>query len=213
MLTIGLAKMGMRVVELFRYLGMVRIMCWNIRGLNAPNKQREVKSLCRNEEVGLVGLLETKVKRNKIVDIATKIFEGWQYITNLDAHYNGRVLIGWRPDFYNIVPIIIDAQIVTCEVKYIPTQITCIISFVYAFNTKEERKTLWTELITQSNKSGLPWLVVGDFNLVLSSEDRLGGNLVTWEEVIDFKTFLDTCGLMELAHGGQRYTWNDKGSD
>ncbi|XP_070038256.1 uncharacterized protein LOC142167387 [Nicotiana tabacum] len=118
------------------------------------------------------------------------MFEGWNYITNLEAHYNGRVLIAWRPD-YN-------------KVNYI-------ISFVYAFNTKEERRTLWQEIITLSSGSIKAWLVVGDFNSVLSSEDRMGGNPVTWAELVDFKTCIYKSGLMELAHNGQIFTWNDKG--
>lgn len=33
------------------------ILCWNVRGLNVPNKQKEVILLCQRENVGLVALL------------------------------------------------------------------------------------------------------------------------------------------------------------
>ncbi|KAK6779932.1 hypothetical protein RDI58_022116 [Solanum bulbocastanum] len=62
----------------------------------------------------------------------------------------------------------------------------------------------------QSTRSPIPWLVIGDFNSVLNSEDRLGGNPVTWAEVIDLQTCIDTCSLVDLAHNGPRYTWNDR---
>lgn len=38
------------------------ILRWNVRGLNAPNKQREVVLLCEHENIGLAALLEIKVK-------------------------------------------------------------------------------------------------------------------------------------------------------
>ncbi|KAH0696002.1 hypothetical protein KY289_013484 [Solanum tuberosum] len=83
-------------------LRIVNMLSWNVRGLNGPNKQKEVKLLCSEEHVGLVGLLETKIKSNKIDQVADKLFGGWSYITNLVEHYNGRIWIIWRPDYYKV---------------------------------------------------------------------------------------------------------------
>lgn len=55
---------------------MDNLLCWNIRGLNGPNKQREVNILCNNERIGLLGLVETKIKANKITEKANSIFSG-----------------------------------------------------------------------------------------------------------------------------------------
>lgn len=87
--------------------------------MNAPNKQKEVKLLCNEERVGLVGLLETKIKMNKIEQVAATLFGGWKYLTNLDHHYNGRIWITWKPDQYHLVPVSMN-QAVTCEATYLP---------------------------------------------------------------------------------------------
>lgn len=71
-------------------------------GLNAPNKQKKIKLLCNEERVGLIGLLETKIKRDKIDQVMGKLFGGWQFISNLDCHYNGRIVVLWRDDLYKI---------------------------------------------------------------------------------------------------------------
>ncbi|XP_009594786.2 uncharacterized protein [Nicotiana tomentosiformis] len=42
--------------------GMVNCLAWNVRGLNAPNKQREVKLLCNKVRAGLICLLVTNLK-------------------------------------------------------------------------------------------------------------------------------------------------------
>lgn len=52
---------------------MVHFLSWNVRELNAPNKQKEVKLLCNEEKVGLIGLLETKIKKDKMDQLADKI--------------------------------------------------------------------------------------------------------------------------------------------
>lgn len=41
---------------------MVRVLSWNVRGINSPQKQDEVRKFILKLEVGLVGVLEHKVK-------------------------------------------------------------------------------------------------------------------------------------------------------
>lgn len=88
--------------------------------------------LCHEEKPGIIGLLETKVKKDRVDQIVGKMFNGWSYITNFNSHYNG----------YRVTPVLITVQVVSCEVFYVPLQMKFGISFVYAFNTREERKGL-----------------------------------------------------------------------
>lgn len=68
--------------------------------------------------------------------VAAKMVGGWPYVTTLGHHYNERIWITWRPDFYHLVSINMNAQAVTCSVKYSPFQASFTITYVYAFNTK-----------------------------------------------------------------------------
>lgn len=144
-------------------VGMASMMSWNVRGLNAPNKQGEAKLLCNEEQIGLVGFLETKIKVNKIDQIATQMFSGWPYFTNLSCNYNGRIWVTWRPDYHAVVPVTMSSQIITCEVVYIPLQVSYFLSFVYAHNIKEERKELWSSIAAHHASCTKPWMLVGDF--------------------------------------------------
>lgn len=49
--------------EIRPHTGMINILCWKVRGLNSPNKHREVKILCNEVKAEIVGLLETKIKK------------------------------------------------------------------------------------------------------------------------------------------------------
>ncbi|XP_070021780.1 uncharacterized protein [Nicotiana sylvestris] len=179
-------------------------------GIHIPNKQKEVKLLCNEERVGLVGLLETKIKSNRIEKLANNMFVGWKYLTNLEYHYNGRIWITWRPDYYKVILMSMLAQVIKCEVHHIPLQMTFELCYVYALNTREERKDLWDKLVSHSRRCTRPWMVLGDFNTILKTEDIIGRNPVTWAEVKDFHNCVVECGLLELPAQGNRYYWNDK---
>ena len=53
---------------------MDNIASWNIRGLNWPNKQEDVKIFLHSNKIGLVGLLETKIKEKNIQKVAARMF-------------------------------------------------------------------------------------------------------------------------------------------
>jgi len=56
---------------------VARICSWNIRGLNGPNKQEDVKIFLHEKNIGLVGLLEIKVKEKNVEKVANKLLQGW----------------------------------------------------------------------------------------------------------------------------------------
>lgn len=65
---------------------MANILCWNIRRLNWPNKQEDVRLFLQTNQVGLVGLIETKVKEKNVSHIATRTFPGWEWLHNFSLN-------------------------------------------------------------------------------------------------------------------------------
>lgn len=49
----------------------------------------------------------------------------------------------------------------------------------------------------------------GDFNAVLSMEDRLHGYTVTGAEIADFKQCVENNSLLEVRAVGPQYTWHN----
>ena len=80
----------------------MNIASWNIRGLNWPNKQEEVKLFLHHHNIGWLGLLETKVKPTKMNAIASNIFPGWNWINNFHEHPGGPIWIAWHPGQYAV---------------------------------------------------------------------------------------------------------------
>lgn len=64
---------------------------------------------------------------------------------------------------------------------------------------------LWDDLKGFSNGlAGSPWLILGDFNAVLYSEDRINGNSVSAAETKDFQELIDSTGLYERVVDGPK---------
>ncbi|XP_015075531.1 uncharacterized protein LOC107019625 [Solanum pennellii] len=55
-----------------------------------------------------------------------------------------------------------------------------------------------------------PWLIVGDFNAILSTKDKLDRVPVTNNEIKDFAECLRDMGVNELQWKGNYYTWTNK---
>ncbi|KAH0771764.1 hypothetical protein KY290_015745 [Solanum tuberosum] len=59
-------------------------------------------------------------------------------------------------------------------------------TIVYAKCSAGERLELWDELYSINYNLSMPWLVGGDFNVILSNEEKIGGLPVYPQEVEDF---------------------------
>jgi len=61
---------------------MDSIIAWNIRGLDWPSKQEDLKAFLRTNKVGMIGLIETKIKMTNDRIVATRSFLGWRLDNN-----------------------------------------------------------------------------------------------------------------------------------
>ncbi|XP_019248642.1 PREDICTED: uncharacterized protein LOC109227903 [Nicotiana attenuata] len=89
------------------------------------------------------------------------------------------------------------------------TQFKAQLSVVYAQNDGHKRKSLWRDLRQINISSQEVWLLSGDFNNVLSSEDRIRSP-VTAAEVAGLKGIIDDLQLTPLRAKGWHYTWTNK---
>ncbi|POO04030.1 Endonuclease/exonuclease/phosphatase [Trema orientale] len=55
-----------------------------------------------------------------------------------------------------------------------------------------------------------PWLVMGDFNEILSHEDKSGGSLRSEHSMTAFRNVIDLCCLRPLDYTGVKFTWEKK---
>ena len=65
--------------------------CWNIRGLNDPMKQAEVRRFLREEKLSLCGLVETKVRDSNFLRVSRSINPSWKFFCHSGVIPFGRI--------------------------------------------------------------------------------------------------------------------------
>jgi hypothetical protein len=98
---------------------------------------------------------------------------------------------------------------------HIDTEITepdgfiCTYTGIYGEAKKEERVKTWKLLRTLKNQNNKPWLVVGDFNEILHSWEKVGGAPKPQQQMDRFKETLEECGLDDLGFVGDPFSWRN----
>ncbi|XP_061351262.1 uncharacterized protein LOC133296317 [Gastrolobium bilobum] len=97
--------------------------------------------------------------------------------------------------------------------QYILTRITFhnkkpfLFSAIYANPRLEKRKELWDTVRRQHAMIQEPWMLAGDFNDIVSTEEKRGGAPVDLNVCATFGSVLDNCQLLDLGYSGPLFTW------
>ncbi|KAG5549291.1 hypothetical protein RHGRI_014597 [Rhododendron griersonianum] len=86
-------------------------------------------------------------------------------------------------------------------------------SFIYGSPNREGRDQVWDDLMGIGRTEILPWLCIGNFNEILSSEDKMGGNNPNPARFTSFHGMLSVCGLFDLGFKGPKFTWRNNRRD
>lgn len=105
-------------------------------------------------------------------------------------------------------------QWITCQASDISTNESIFISFVYGHNNPADRKSLWAYLQRQSSIYALqPWVILGDFNAILSTNDRMGGSQHWPNYMDDFHLCTQQASLINVPYSGIHLTWHNGQKD
>lgn len=122
----------------------------------------------------------------------------------------GRIWLLWKEKMVQVHIVMAGDQLVHCKVKDKSSQFTCDITFVYGKNTIAERRNLWEQIRQIHNNMQEAWLVIGDFNSVLTVDDRINGQPVQQAELMDFQRFIADTGLGQLNRKSCQWSWCNK---
>ncbi|KAK8951856.1 hypothetical protein KSP39_PZI003968 [Platanthera zijinensis] len=193
---------------------MSSLLIWNCRGARKKETGNYLRSLIHTHDVGLVGLLETKVELLTRRDIDAIAGRNWEFFHQPAAGKSGGILILWRRDIINvtIVQAMNQCVIVTAT---LPDHRQWLIAFVYANKAYHVRRQAW-ELLAAHNGTSLPMIVGGDFNCLLRSDDKSG--LSPFHYTIgsrEMDEWITSSALHELHYTGPAFTWcnNKPGPD
>ena len=72
-----------------------------------------------------------------------------------------------------------------------------------------KRYESWNLLAFLNNQLHLPWLCLGDFNEILSMNEKFGGANRPQQQMDSFREIVNCCGFHDLGYCGPNYTWSN----
>ena len=186
---------------------MDRILSWNVRGINLAQKQYTVKHFLHKYHVGLVGLLEHKVKLPNLGKLYQRVFPNWCFSSNASYHNGGRIILAWNPGSFSVSIQAASSQFMHCFIQPVSGMPSFFCTFIYAFNDSSNREVLWKDLKALNTQDA--WILCGDFNCVMSNDERVGSP-VRNTEIVDMCDCMHFCSMEDIKSVGNFYTWNNK---
>jgi exonuclease III len=188
----------------------MNLFIWNVKGLNHPSKQKEVQRFVRSKKIGLVCLVETKLKEANAGAISSTLFPDWEFSYNYEHHYLGRIWLCWSREDFVVTILHKSDQCITCIVHSIKEKVCWHQTYVYCSNNPIERRILWQHLLSiKLRMVAGPWLLCGDFKSVRFLEEKWGlGSLNSYQ--LEFHDCLNTLEVVDLNFSGCFFTWSNK---
>lgn len=86
-------------------------------------------------------------------------------------------------------------------------------SFIYGDSDYKQRRSLWDYLLSLAEARDAAWFITGDFNDMLSNEDKTGGPERAEGSFLDFRTFFAEGDQFDLQHSGDPLSWRGQRED
>ncbi|XP_074303039.1 uncharacterized protein LOC141637461 [Silene latifolia] len=137
------------------------------------------------------------------------MFDGWCVTTNCHTHKGGRVWLLWKPQLFDVWVLHYDPQFIHAKVRIKATAKCFFLTMTYAFNEGTDRIGLWNWLNSYAAGCNEPWAIVGDFNIVMNPDERLGGQTKP-EDMEAFVDCMNNCDMVDIQATGAFFTWTNK---
>lgn len=123
------------------------------------------------------------------------------------ANYNQNVKVYIFVQDHIQVGVVVDfEQQITLQLNFQDGQ-QIVTTIVYAKCVAAKRVELWDDIYLLSQDMRFSWLVEGDFNVIMSDEEKIGSFPVYPNKYEDFAFYINSCKLVDINFKGSHFTW------
>ena len=167
-----------------------------------------IRNLVAKHKVSFMGLVETNHRRA----IKSRIKRMWGHdaygmceVYASEAHSGGVVAI-WDSTILRVTNKLWSERWILLEGCIINSNFECCIGVVYGPNDRIERNNVFSELRSAITSINKPSLLLGDFNVILHSRERVG-TFTCNRSVEEFSEWIRDLGLIDIPLQGLKFTW------
>lgn len=188
---------------------MYRLLMWNMRGLNNPNKCSVVKNFLLYCKCVAVCFQETKLEF--LSQEKFRSFCGFHLreFRALDAvGTRGGLITAWNPFLFDCIEDWSGSYSLNVVLKNKSDESAFLISNIYGPTCGNHKEDFSLELRSISLHSRDRWAVLGDFNVLLSLRDKNGlpSNI---NEILSFRKLVNDLTLRDIPLLNKDFTWSN----
>ena len=115
----------------------------------------------------------------------------------------------WNSDLVDVDHLCSIEHEIHVSVKVKGSNTLWLLSAIYASPRRFECRILWNNLSMIVELHNLPWVMVGDFNDILSCDEKWGGNKPVASRIREFRDCLNACSMLDMGFSSPKYTWSN----
>lgn len=188
----------------------INILSWNVRGLNARARRDDARLVVEECRASLVCVQETKlavVTDLTILEMLGTQFLDYAFLPASDTR--GGILVAARRSAVTITDVHLGCFSITVKVQCTATADVWWLTVVYGPQLDPEKALFMEELIAVRAACTGPWVVVGDFNLILDEADKNNAR-INRRNLRLFRQTVDQLELQDIHLNGRKYTWSNE---
>ncbi|XP_040987679.1 uncharacterized protein LOC121235397 [Juglans microcarpa x Juglans regia] len=189
------------------------LLSWNSRGLGNPRRVRVLADLVREEDTKVLFLQETKLHARAAEKLKFRLgFENCLAVSSEGR--SGGLALYWKKQVKVVIKNYSKSHIHASIHDAIEEGETWFLTGIYGQPEAHRRHETWDLIRSLKLPQDQGWLLIGDFNEVLSNHEKSGGRESSDRQMQAFQAVVDECELMDLGFQGNPFTWcNNRETD
>lgn len=181
-------------------------LSWNCRGLGNPATIHVLMDLVHSRKLDVIFLMETLCNKSKLDLVKNQLGFSGLFVVNCLGQSGGLALL-WKNtielDIKGYSRNHIDSEVCTDGGGGGKWRFTG----YYGFSERHIRREAWQFMCGLAEQSDLPWVLMGDFNDILSEGDKRGRHSHPGWMLRGFREVVESCGLRNFEFSGHQFTW------
>lgn len=154
---------------------MINILSWNIRGIGSKGSLERLQLFKQQYNLSLICIQEPMVDNSKMSS-----FQRWLNMQNGFFNCSNKIWLFSSSDID--MDIIKDGEQQVLIRVGRTNEVPIFLTIVYAKCIEALRNDLWNDLRDTASAITGPWGVIGDFNVIISSEEKKEVEIIRWKK-------------------------------
>jgi exonuclease III len=189
----------------------MKIISWNIRGLNGHSKQKMLRDLIIAEKPDIMMLQETKCATEDMDKLLPYCWKQGKGISTVATGTAGGLALLWNPSSVTLEKNFTTKWSISAAYRLIGSNKPGYLTNVYGPASSRDKQAFLRNLeylvtLTEGNR----WILGGDFNMIHNLDEKRGGTRRLEPESGDFQNLIDNSNLIDLETSNGTFTWTNR---